>query len=160
MELWNTVSHAASAAYGAVVRRNRQAAVNNRLKAIVRGELGTINRAYIALGKYYYNELRDQARGDQALLCSTIDQAKERIQKAQEQLTVEKAEKPIWEDAQKKKTSFPEEQEDPGEETIPTESAGESPVRYPFAAPVREAEDDAEAEDAFKIQEAPEGPGK
>ena len=48
MDLFNTISCAVAAAYEAVANRNRQAAVNNRLKAVVRSELATINRAYIA----------------------------------------------------------------------------------------------------------------
>ena len=58
MDLFNTISCAVAAAYEAVANRNRQAAVNNRLKAVVRSELATINRAYIALGKHFYNDLR------------------------------------------------------------------------------------------------------
>ena len=82
MDLFNTISCAVAAAYEAVANRNRQAAVNNRLKAVVRSELATINRAYIALGKHFYNDLRSQAAGDEAVLCNAIDQAKERILKA------------------------------------------------------------------------------
>lgn len=44
MDLFNTISCAVAAAYEAVANRNRQAAVNNRLKAVVRSELATINR--------------------------------------------------------------------------------------------------------------------
>ena len=66
MDLFNTISCAVAAAYEAVANRNRQAAVNNRLKAVVRSELATINRAYIALGKHFYNDLRSQAAGDEA----------------------------------------------------------------------------------------------
>ena len=86
MDLFNTISCAVAAAYEAVANRNRQAAVNNRLKAVVRSEMGTINRAYIALGKHFYNDLRSQATGDEAVLCNAIDQAKERILKAREKL--------------------------------------------------------------------------
>lgn len=39
MDLFNTISCAVAAAYEAVANRNRQAAVNNRLKAVVRSEL-------------------------------------------------------------------------------------------------------------------------
>ena len=53
MDLFNTISCAVAAAYEAVANRNRQAAVNNRLKAVVRSELAAINRAYIALGKHF-----------------------------------------------------------------------------------------------------------
>ena len=56
MDLFNTISCAVAAAYEAVANRNRQAAVNNRLKAVVRSELAAINRAYIALGKHFYND--------------------------------------------------------------------------------------------------------
>ena len=84
MDFFNTVSCAIAAAYEAVANKNRQTASNNRLKAIVRSEMGTINRAYIALGKHFYNDLRHQATGDEAVLCSAIDQAQERIQKARE----------------------------------------------------------------------------
>ena len=69
MDLFNTISCAVAAAYEAVANRNRQAAVNNRLKAVVRSELAAINRAYIALGKHFYNDLRSQAAGDEAVLC-------------------------------------------------------------------------------------------
>ena len=89
MDLFNTISCAVAAAYEAVANRNRQAAVNNRLKAVVRSELAAINRAYIALGKHFYNDLRSQAAGDEAVLCNAIDQAKERILKAREKLAAE-----------------------------------------------------------------------
>ena len=51
MDLFNTISCAVAAAYEAVANRNRQAAVNNRLKAVVRSELATINRGLHRPGK-------------------------------------------------------------------------------------------------------------
>ena len=69
MDLFNTISCAVAAAYEAVANRNRQAAVNNRLKAVVRSELATINRAYIALGKHFYNDLPGRRRRGGSVQC-------------------------------------------------------------------------------------------
>ena len=131
MDLFNTISCAVAAAYEAVANRNRQAAVNNRLKAVVRSELATINRAYIALGKHFYNDLRSQAAGDEAVLCNAIDQAKERILKAREKLA---AESQAWE-------------QDEENDDVLTENLKESPVYHPFVAQAQEAEEDSETEE-------------
>ena len=88
MDLFNTISCAVAAAYEAVANRNRQAAVNNRLKAVVRSELAASTGLHRP-GKALYNDLRSQAAGDEAVLCNAIDQAKERILKAREKLAAE-----------------------------------------------------------------------
>lgn len=142
MDLLNTISCAVAAAYEAVANRNRQAAVNNRLKAIVRSEMGTINRAYIALGKHFYNDLRSQATGDEAVLCNAIDQAKERILKAREKLAAENRPTKGTGKAEVKNAQAWE--EDPENDDVLTEKLKESPVYHPFVAQAQEAEEDAE----------------
>lgn len=162
MDFLNTVSCAIAAAYEAVANKNRQAASNNRLKAIVRSEMGTINRAYIALGKHFYNDLRQQATGDQAVLCNAIDQARERIEKVREKLAVEKqAEENGKKDAQaavrEKARAWDEDLEN---DDILTEKLKESPVYHPFVAQAQEAADDSESEEDLKMPEPRTGDGE
>lgn len=158
MDFLNTVSCAVTAAYRAVANRNRQAAVNNRLKAIVRSEMGTINRAYIALGKHFYNDLRGQATGDQAVLCNAIDQAKERIQKAREKLAVENKTKGSGSKGPEEKPHIWE--EDLENDDVLTQKLKESPVYHPFVAQAQEAADDSEPEEELKMPEPGTGNGE
>ena len=150
MDLLNTISCAVSSAYGAVVRKNRQAEQNNRLKAIVKSELGVMNRAYIALGKYYYKQLRGQASGDQAVLCSAIDQATERIQKARGQMLTGEPAKDLSPEEQEPQA--PETDEEP-EGDAPTMELKDSPVYHPFLTHAREAQEELEEEDDLKMPE-------
>ena len=145
MDLFNTISCAVAAAYEAVANRNRQAAVNNRLKAVVRSELATINRAYIALGKHFYNDLRSQAAGDEAVLGNAIDQAKERILKAREKLAAESQPTKGSGKAKVKNTQAWEQDEE--NDDVLTENLKESPVYHPFVAQAQEAEEDSETEE-------------
>ena len=162
MDFFNTVSCAIAATYEAVANKNRQTASNNRLKAIVRSEMGTINRAYIALGKHFYNDLRHQATGDEAVLCSAIDQAQERIQKAREKLAAEKlvkgnGGKDAQTDGRGKARAW---EEDLENDDILTEKLRESPVYHPFVAQAQEAADDAESEEDLKMPEPRTGDGE
>lgn len=158
MDFLNTVSCAVAAAYEAVANKNRQTASNNRLKAIVRSEMGTINRAYIALGKHFYNDLRQQATGDEAVLCNAIDQAQERIQKARKKLAAQKQAKENGEKAVQGKN--PPWEDDLENDDILTEKLKESPVYHPFVAQAQEAADDLESEEDLKMPEPRTGDGE
>lgn len=158
MDFLNTISCAVAAAYEAVANRNRQAAVNNRLKAIVRSEMGTINRAYIALGKHFYNDLRSQATGDEAVLCNAIDQAKERILKAREKLAEEN--RPTKGTGKAEVRNIRAWEADEENDDVLTEKLKESPVYHPFVAQAQEAEEDSETEEDLKMPKPYAGGGE
>ena len=66
--------------------RNRRHAQKNRIRLVMKGEADVLNRAYIALGKYYYEHLRSLEPGQPARLCDTIEQAKARLLQLNERL--------------------------------------------------------------------------
>lgn len=69
-----------------IVEKNRLNAQLNRLRIIMRNESELINRAYIALGKQLYAEVKEQGGdfSDREQIISAIDSSKQRIKKAQQ----------------------------------------------------------------------------
>ncbi len=70
-----------------IVERNRQNAQLNRLRTIMRNECEMINRAYISLGKKYYdnkiNGKNESCENEEALF-KVIENSKAQIKKARE----------------------------------------------------------------------------
>lgn len=65
-----------------IVDKNRRAAIMNRLKIVIRTERDSQNHAYVQLGKYYYQNLRDAQNGDTEIYCKAVDTAGARLQRA------------------------------------------------------------------------------
>ena len=69
----------------AIIKKNRDNAQLNRLKAVMKNECEIINRAYIALGKKYYDNKTnnsDDTCSNEEELFATIRKAKANIEKA------------------------------------------------------------------------------
>lgn len=62
-----------------VVEKNRRTALINRLRMVIKCEEQVCSRTYAALGKYYYQHLRDAENEDTEAYCRDIDTAKQRI---------------------------------------------------------------------------------
>lgn len=73
-----SISHAVDC----VVEKNRKSAQINRLKLVIRREERISEKAYIALGKYYYHNLRDENDPVTEPHCAAVDQASRRMDRA------------------------------------------------------------------------------
>ena len=70
-----------------LIEKNRANAQLNRLRAVIKTECEMINRAYITLGKNYYENVKsgkNDACPDQEELFSIIEQSKSNIRRARE----------------------------------------------------------------------------
>ncbi len=77
-----TIGVSLSRAVEHVVDKNRKAAQINRLKLVIRNEERVAEKAYAALGKYYYHHLRDASDAVTEPHCAAIDQASRRMDRA------------------------------------------------------------------------------
>ena len=82
MNVIKVICHTVNQAADTVAQKNRRRARLNRIRVVIEGENSNINRAYIALGKYYYQSLRDPSQEEPERLCVSIDQAVQRIERA------------------------------------------------------------------------------
>ena len=73
MNLFESVSSNVTKAVGFVVEKNRKAAIMNRLRIVIKNERENEARAYVALGKYYYEHLRDSQNEETEHLCRAVD---------------------------------------------------------------------------------------
>lgn len=75
----NWKDHAENALIGAqrlaagIKRRNRSAAVLNRLRTVIRCQERAAQKEYLALGRYYYNALRDKENPVAEEHCARLD---------------------------------------------------------------------------------------
>lgn len=87
MNFLDNIGTGISQAIDAVVEKNRYLAYTNRLKYVIRSETETLNRAYIALGKHFYKNLKgDPESAEVQRLCNVIEVAQIRLKKAQDRL--------------------------------------------------------------------------
>lgn len=85
MNILDTISTGFTTVVDTVVEKNRKCAYINRLKYVIKSETDTLNRAYIALGKHFYKDLKgDPESAEVQRLCKVIDIAKTRLKKAQD----------------------------------------------------------------------------
>ena len=69
-------------AVGVVAEKNRKTALANRLRTVIRCEEKAAERAYLALGRYYYHNLRNEANAETETHCIDIEAAEKRIEEA------------------------------------------------------------------------------
>jgi hypothetical protein len=65
-----------------VAEKNRKTAMANRLRTVIRCEEKAAERAYLALGRYYYHNLRDASNAETENYCVGIETAEQRIEDA------------------------------------------------------------------------------
>ena len=75
-------------AVGVVAEKNRKTALANRLRTVIRCEEKAAERAYLALGRYYYHNLRNTANAETETHCIDIEAAEKRIEEAMLKLEV------------------------------------------------------------------------
>ncbi len=80
--IFESIGMSISHAVDCVVEKNRRSAQINRLKLVIRREERISEKAYIALGKYYYHNLRDENDPVTEPHCVAIDQASRRMDRA------------------------------------------------------------------------------
>lgn len=88
-------------AVGVVAEKNRKSALANRLRTVIRCEEKAAERAYLALGRYYYHNLRNTANAETETHCIDIEAAEKRIEEAMlklEALLRENDEEPMIEE--------------------------------------------------------------
>jgi hypothetical protein len=86
MNFLSNVGSGFSKAIDFVVEKNRRIALINRVKVVIRNEEENSQRAYVALGKYYYRNLRDEANSETEIFCSAIENANNRRDRALQKL--------------------------------------------------------------------------
>lgn len=69
-----------------VTEKNRQAALANRLRTLIRCEEKAAERAYLALGRYYYHNLRDAENSITEPHCIDVEASERRIDEAVQKL--------------------------------------------------------------------------
>lgn len=82
MDIFRNVADSVTKAVNFVVDQNRKTALINRLKIVIGNEKETKARAYIALGEYYYERMRDTENEETEHLCRAVDNADRRLKKA------------------------------------------------------------------------------
>lgn len=65
-----------------VVEKNRKAALINRIRIVIKNERENQARAYIALGKYYFRNLRDPQNEETERFCKAVEVSEKRMKKA------------------------------------------------------------------------------
>ncbi|WP_277668680.1 hypothetical protein [Caproiciproducens galactitolivorans] len=86
MSIFNNVSEKLAKAVDYVVEKNRKAALINRIRIVIKNERENEARAYIALGKYYFHNLRDENNEETEHLCRAVEESERRMKKAFEKL--------------------------------------------------------------------------
>lgn len=66
----------------ALVEKSRLRANANRIKQVIKSDTDLRNQAYIELGRYFYENLREYAGGEEEALCVVVDKTSKRINKA------------------------------------------------------------------------------
>lgn len=82
MDIFRNVADSVTKAVTFVVDQNRKTALINRLKIVIENEKEVKARAYIELGKYYYENLREEENDRTERVCEAIDNADRRLKKA------------------------------------------------------------------------------
>lgn len=82
MKILSTVANGVTKAIDFVVEANRKAALINRIKLVVKSEEKNVNAAFIALGKYYFNNLRDKSVEETERHCRAVETARTRLDRA------------------------------------------------------------------------------
>lgn len=82
MDFLKNVADSVTKAVNFVVDKNRKTAMINRLKIVIRNEKDTQARAYIELGKYYFENLRDPSNDTTEPHCVAVENADHRLKRA------------------------------------------------------------------------------
>ena len=153
-----------------VVDKNRKAAQISRLKSVIRSEERISEKAFAALGKYYYHHLRDENDPVTEPYCTTFDHSAQRMDRAitrLEELSMEAGHEDSCDDCEECTfdctecghpcDSVPFDEDDLLAEEEEAEATAE-PVKPAEAAPETETAETAEVSEAAEEAESIEEP--
>ena len=158
---FKTAGGAVQGAVKVVEEKNRRTALMNRLRTVIRCEEKAEERAYLALGRYYYHNLRDAENTVTEPYCIDIEAAQKRIDAAVEKLEAltredgsEAEEEEITLDDVQEYTPTPEEEKEAEEARLAEEQAkAEQAEKERLAAEAKAAEEKkAEEERQAELQ--------
>ena len=86
MEFIKKIGQAVSEAAGYLSAKNRRAAQLSRIRTVIRCHEKAAQKEYLALGRYYYNNLRDKDNPVTEPHCAALDKAEESLDLALKQL--------------------------------------------------------------------------
>ncbi len=86
MNFLKNVGKAVGNAVSFMGEKNRRAAYLNRIRTVIRCEEKAAEKEYLALGRYYYNNLRDKDNPVTEAHCASLDEINVRTDKALNQL--------------------------------------------------------------------------
>jgi Tfp pilus assembly protein PilE len=86
MSFFETLTNNVTKAVDYVVEKNRKAALINRIRIVIKNERENQARAYVALGKYYFRNLRDPQNEETERFCKAVETSEQRMKKAFDKL--------------------------------------------------------------------------
>lgn len=86
MGLLQTIGQSVSDAVSLMGEKSRRAAYLNRIRAVIRCEEKAAEKQYLALGRYYYHNLRDKNNPVTEAHCADLDEIETRLESALTQL--------------------------------------------------------------------------
>ncbi len=81
MEFLKNLGETFNDAVDFVVEKNRKFNKTTKIKKLIKKESNEIIKAYITLGKHYYNELRDVPNYDMQKVCNAIEESQREIKR-------------------------------------------------------------------------------
>lgn len=82
MDLIKNIGRAVGRAAESLGEKHRRVAGLNRIRTVIRCEERAAEKEYLALGRYYYNALRDRNNAVTEPHCQALDGIEERLEKA------------------------------------------------------------------------------
>ena len=86
MEFLKNIGKAVGEAANYLGEKNRRVAQLNRIRSVIRCQEKAAEKEYLALGRYYYHNLRDKANDVTEPHCAALDQIEESLDNALDQL--------------------------------------------------------------------------
>ena len=87
MEFLKSIGRAVGEAASYLGEKNRRAAQLNRIHAVIRCQEKAAEKEYLALGRYYYHNLRDKENDVTEAHCLALDEIEQRLDAALDQLS-------------------------------------------------------------------------
>lgn len=86
MKILERITQAVGDAAAYLEEKNRRAAHMNRLRTVIRCEESTAEREYLALGRYFYNNLRDKGNDVTEAHCKELERIEAHLEQMLDQM--------------------------------------------------------------------------
>lgn len=86
MEFLKNIGRAVGEAANYLGEKNRRAAQLSRIRSVIRCQEKAAEKEYLALGRYYYHNVRDKSNAVTEPHCDALDQIEEKLDNALDQL--------------------------------------------------------------------------